>query len=147
MKNRGAFIVFFAALLLCVLFVVTICAQTTSSDTTEKEIQRAVTGCMACSTGLIVIALIAFVVNIILLVWVARDAKNRGMGSAVGWMLFVFFFGIIALIIYIFSRPKGQIDKCPRCQNSKLTAMTNCPHCGVSTIGEGSKATEPPKPS
>jgi len=74
---------------------------------------------------------IAFIVlNIALLVWVARDAKSRGMDSAVIWMILVMFTSVLGLIIYIFSRPQGNLIRCPSCNNQRLQASAKCPHCG-----------------
>lgn len=72
----------------------------------------------------------AAVLNIAILVWVARDAKSRGMDSAILWMLLVFFTGPLGLLIYIFSRPQGQMARCPHCRNKRLSASAKCPHCG-----------------
>jgi hypothetical protein len=85
--------------------------------------------CAACGGGFLVFALVMFVVHIILLVWVARDAKARGAGG-LGWMILVLFFGVIGLLIYIFARPQGETTTCSHCQNKKLAAMAKCPHCG-----------------
>ena len=90
-------------------------------------------GCGACGgLGVVVIfipiAIIAL--NIALLVWVARDAKSRGMDSAVVWMILVMFTSVIGLIIYIFSRPQGNLVQCPSCGNNRLQASAKCPHCG-----------------
>jgi len=68
--------------------------------------------------------------GIALLVWVARDAKSRGMDSAVLWMVLVFLTNIIGLIIYIFSRPQGNLVQCASCNNKRLQASAKCPHCG-----------------
>jgi len=90
-------------------------------------------GCAACGTvmAVFVAGLIAIVVlNIALLVWVARDAKARGMDSAVVWMLLVMFTGLLGLLIYIFSRPQGNVLPCPTCGNKRLQASARCPHCG-----------------
>jgi len=70
------------------------------------------------------------VLNIAMLVWVARDAKARGMDSAVLWMLLVFFTGFFGLLIYLFARPQGNVVKCAHCGNSRLQASAKCPHCG-----------------
>lgn len=92
-------------------------------------------GCAACGTCggsiiiLILIPVVYFVVNIFLLVWVAKDAKNRGMDSPVIWMILVFLFGLIPFIIYFFARPSGNIVQCAHCGNKKLEAMKTCPHC------------------
>lgn len=77
---------------------------------------------------IIILGLIAL--NIALLVWVARDAKSRGMDSSVLWMVLVMFTGILGLIIYIFSRPQGNLIPCAHCQNKRLQASAKCPHCG-----------------
>jgi hypothetical protein len=92
--------------------------------------------CAACgSCGLGIGVLIAIVVgvialNIALLVWVARDAKSRGMDSAVLWMVLVMFTSLPGLVIYIFSRPQGELMQCQSCGNKRLQASAKCPHCG-----------------
>ncbi len=88
-------------------------------------------GCFACSSFVIFIVVAVFVLNIALLVWVARDAKARGMDSAILWMLLVMFTGIIGLVIYLFVRPQGNMMQCPNCQNKRLQASVKCPHCGA----------------
>ena len=42
------------------------------------------------------------------LIRVARDAKARGIGSAVPRMLLAFFSGLIGPIIHILARPQGR---------------------------------------
>lgn len=89
--------------------------------------------CGACGAGLGAIILFPIVVialNIALLVWVARDARDRGMNSSVGWIFLVFFTSLIGLIIYIFSRPKGNLIQCSSCNNKRLKVSSKCPHCG-----------------
>ena len=52
----------------------------------------AAAACAACGGGILffIIAIIAVIaLNIALLVWVARDAKSRGMDSSVIWMVLV----------------------------------------------------------
>jgi len=90
----------------------------------------AAAGCALCSTFLFIpIALIAL--NIALLVWVARDAKARGMDNAVLWMLLVMCTSVVGLIIYILSRPQGDLIACANCKNRRLRASVRCPHCGA----------------
>lgn len=89
--------------------------------------------CGSCGAGcgillLVPVALLAL--NIALLIWVARDAKSRGMDSAVSWMALVMFTGPIGLIIYIMSRPQGNLTLCEECGNRRLQASKRCPHCG-----------------
>lgn len=84
---------------------------------------------MACGGFLFFIALI-IVINIAILVWVTKDAKARGMGSPMGWLIFVAITGPLGMIIYLFSRPSGEIVACSNCRNRRLKAMSKCPHCG-----------------
>ena len=88
-------------------------------------------GCLACGGIAILIPIVILALNIALLVWVARDAKSRGMDSAVLWMLLVLFTSLIGLIIYLLSRPQGNLIQCPNCQNKRLQASVRCPHCGA----------------
>lgn len=69
--------------------------------------------------------------QIALLVWVARDAKARGMDSAILWMLLVLFFPLLGIVIYLFARPQGNMVQCPNCGNKRLQASVKCPHCGA----------------
>ncbi|MFO0805896.1 MAG: PLDc N-terminal domain-containing protein [Gemmataceae bacterium] len=90
-------------------------------------------GCGVCGGSMIVIVLVPiliFVLNIVLLIWVARDAKSRNMDSSVLWMALVFFTGLLGLVIYLFSRPKGDLYECRSCGNKRLVASKRCPHCG-----------------
>jgi disulfide bond formation protein DsbB len=86
-------------------------------------------GCLG-FLGLIMVGIIAL--NIALLIWVARDAKSRGMDNAVVWMILVMLTGIIGLIIYLFTRPQGNLAPCPQCGNKRLQVSAKCPHCGNS---------------
>ena len=90
----------------------------------------AVGGCAVCSS-IIAIPIIFVVLNIALLVWVARDAKARGMDNAVLWMILVMFTSVIGLILYIFARPQGNVVRCQNCGNNRLQASMKCPHCAA----------------
>ncbi len=94
---------------------------------------EACAACGACGGGVLLIPLLIiaiFALNIALLVWVARDAKSRGMDSSVLWMILVMFTGFIGLVIYLFSRPQGDLMQCHACNNKRLQASAKCPHCG-----------------
>lgn len=89
--------------------------------------------CGACGAGIGVILFIflaILAINIAILVWVARDAKARGMDSSVLWMILVMVTGPIGLVIYLYSRPKGNLVACPSCGNKRMEASAKCPHCG-----------------
>ena len=85
-------------------------------------------GLACCGTLFFLIAAIV-VINVSLLIWVARDAKARSMDGAVIWMLLVLFTGIFGLLIYLFSRPNGYLVVCNSCRNKRLAAARICPHC------------------
>lgn len=87
-------------------------------------------GCGCCGT-FIFIPIAALAISIALLVWVARDAKARGMDSPVLWMLVVFCLNLIGLVIYLLSRPQGILIQCPNCGNQRLQTSVKCPHCGI----------------
>jgi Phospholipase_D-nuclease N-terminal len=90
-----------------------------------------IAGCAACGGGFIFVFVAIIALNIAILVWVARDAKARGLDNSILWMVLVFFTGLIGLIIYILARPQGNLVECPNCHNKKLQAAVRCPHCGV----------------
>ncbi|MFN3395890.1 MAG: double zinc ribbon domain-containing protein [Thermodesulfovibrionales bacterium] len=92
--------------------------------------EEAFGACGSACGGFLFIIIAIFVLNIAILVWVARDAKNRGMGTPVGWVFLILFTSIIGLIIYLFSRPSGELVYCEVCKNKKLKVATVCPHCG-----------------
>jgi uncharacterized membrane protein YhaH (DUF805 family) len=101
--------------------------QTTSGDANGAA------GCLACGGffGFIIFFVVACIaINIAILVWVAKDAKARGMDSAVVWMILVMVTGVIGLIIYLFARPQGNLVPCPSCNNKRLQGSAKCPHCG-----------------
>ncbi len=87
--------------------------------------------CAGCCSTFILVPIIFFALGVALLVWVARDAKARGMDSAILWMALVFFLNFIGLLIYLTSRPQGSLVPCPNCGNKRLQASVKCPHCGA----------------
>ena len=101
-----------------------------SEEMTKEMMANAACGtCFAgCGTFIAVIVGL-FVLNIVLLVWVASDAKARGM-SGVAWLALILFFGPIGLIVYVFARPQGSVIRCLRCRNKRLQVSATCPHCG-----------------
>src|SRR5258708_36749217 len=111
----------------CAIVVLSVLLRPALAQSSDAASQ--VAGCAMCSTFL-AIPVIIFILNIALLVWVARDAKARGMDSAVLWMILVMFTSVIGLLIYIFSRPQGNLIRCPICGNNRLKATWKCPHYG-----------------
>lgn len=103
-------------------------AQTSSEQ--DAQAAAGAAGCAACGGTIIFLIVACIAINVAILVWVARDAKSRGMDSSALWMLLVMFTGFIGLIIYIFSRPQGNLIQCPHCKNKRLQVSAKCPHCG-----------------
>lgn len=101
-----------------------------AQETQPGEGAAACAACGVLTGGLIIIPIIILALNIALLVWVAKDAKARGMDSSVLWMVLVMVTSVIGLVIYLFSRPAGNLVPCAHCGNKKLEASEKCPHCG-----------------
>lgn len=100
-----------------------------SAQQRPEDAAGAGAACGGCAVFIFFIIAI-IVLNIALLVFVARDAKSRGMDSSVLWMLLVMFTSALGLILYMFSRPQGNLIQCPHCRNKRLQVSAKCPHCG-----------------
>jgi len=66
---------------------------------------------------------------IIALVYVGKDAKNRGVHNPVLWIFLAIILGLIGLIIYLIVRPSGTLSVCSNCVKKKLQNAVVCPHC------------------
>ena len=66
-------------------------------------------GCFACGVIPMVMIVAVIALHIAILVWVAKDAKSRGMDNAVLWMILVMVIGVIGLVIYLLARPQGNL--------------------------------------
>ena len=96
------------------------------------------------------LSLLFFFLWIVVIVWVYRDAEERGM-SGVLWALLVFIGNLIGLLIFLIVRqdhplpssgkpaaapspsppPKAPPLACPSCQKPVEKGFTYCPHCGA----------------
>ena len=63
--------------------------------------------------GLCIVWLVSFVIAILLMIWVYKDAKARGQ-NAVLWLILTFFFGIVTLIVWLIIRPKEKVGEGPK---------------------------------
>lgn len=126
MKNSSCF----GAALISLLHAVSVLAQ---SDAIKPDDIEACAACGACGlmgSFIFVIPIAVLVLHIFILVWVARDAKARDADNIALWLVLVVFAGIIGLIVYLLSRPQGNLVQCQHCQNKRLQASARCPHCG-----------------
>lgn len=72
------------------------------------------------------------ILYLIVLLWVVKDAKARGIDCNIVWILRIMFFVPFSYLLYIFTRPQGKLFICPNCENQRLQGSVKCPHCGVS---------------
>jgi hypothetical protein len=93
-------------------------------------------GCAACGSAFLFIIIASVVISVLttiawvfVLIWVAKDARSRGMDNGAMWVILVLFTGVIGLIIYIVSRTQGELKTCRECGNKRLRASRRCPHC------------------
>jgi DNA-directed RNA polymerase subunit RPC12/RpoP len=84
---------------------------------------------------LLVFAIVYLFCVIMLMAWVARDCRARGVDGGAVWVFTILFVHWIGLLIYLASRPHGILVPCARCGNKRLQAAVMCPHCGVKTEG------------
>lgn len=87
-------------------------------------------GCLACGGSMLLIPIVFLAINIALLVWVARDSKSRGVENPILWVILVLFTSVIGLVIYLVTRPAGQLVQCASCGKNRLEGSLRCPHCG-----------------
>jgi Mn2+/Fe2+ NRAMP family transporter len=112
-----------------IALILTSCAECNGLVLQRDDTAAAASACGCLGVfGFIIVAVV--VLNVALLVWVARDAKSRGMDSAILWMVLVMFTGVIGLVIYLFARPQGNVVPCTHCGNKRLQVSAKCPHCG-----------------
>lgn len=62
-------------------------------------------GCAACGSGMFMFMFAPLLIQVMLLVWVVKDSRERGIESPLGWMAFVFLVPLIGILVYWFSRP------------------------------------------
>ena len=77
----------------------------------------------------LVVSVAAMVAWIFVAIWASKDAKSRGMDNSGMWVVLILFTGMIGLIIYIVSRPPGDLKTCRECGNKRLRESRRCPHC------------------
>ena len=81
--------------------------------------------------GLICAFGIAYAVAVILLLgWVAKDARARGIDGGIWVLVILASGGLLGLLVYLVARPAGILTTCPRCLNKRLQMARTCPHCG-----------------
>jgi hypothetical protein len=106
----------------------------TGSNTVDAARQAGALSCAACSgifTLIIagIVLIIHTIIWVLVAIWVANDAKARGMDNSALWVVLTIFLGLIGLIIYLVSRPTGELTICRECGKKRLREARRCPHC------------------
>lgn len=66
-------------------------------------------GALTCGALAIIAAIVGFIIHLIIIIWVAKDATARGVDSVPLWVLLVFFFPLLGLIVYLVVRPSTKV--------------------------------------
>lgn len=88
--------------------------------------------------AILVPTVLLFILWLLVVVWVYRDAERRTM-SGILWALLVFFGNFIGLLIYLIVRSEGLPKRmaagvsqpCPGCGKAVQQLYAYCPHCGA----------------
>jgi hypothetical protein len=78
---------------------------------------------------LLFIAILMAAAWVLMLVFVVRDCRNRGVDNGALWMLVVANTHFVGLLVYLASRPHGSLIGCEHCGNRRLPYVAVCPHC------------------
>lgn len=84
------------------------------------------------------LSFVLFVIWIMVIVWVYRDAERRGMNGVL-WALLVLIGNLIGLLIYLIVRSDSlssqtvepKMKMCPSCKKLVEEDFVFCPHCGA----------------
>jgi hypothetical protein len=76
-----------------------------------------------------VLSVVFLITSVAMLIWMAKDSRNRGMEGIASWIMPILFFNILAFLVYFFSRPQGKLVNCRFCANRCLDNAMSCPHC------------------
>jgi uncharacterized protein YbaR (Trm112 family) len=76
-----------------------------------------------------VLSILFLLSSVGMLIWMARDSRNRGMESVASWITPVLLTNLLAFLVYLLARPRGQLVNCRHCNNRCLENALNCPHC------------------
>ena len=92
---------------LCAVLVLLLGSAILAQQTTPTEIPPEAAAGLA--IGMLIFTIVAIVVGlvvqIIIIVFLYKDATRRGQSGAL-WAILGFFFGLLALIIWLITRPK-----------------------------------------
>ena len=127
MKKLRNVIIALASLLLSALPI--IAQRRTNSDEGAAACASLGCGAFAIIYLLIIAAIFAIAIVIIVVIYkyIKRDAIARGDNPSKAWFALL---GLLGLLIYVLTRPQGNVAPCPRCGQSRMQGLPRCPHCG-----------------
>lgn len=64
---------------------------------------------------------------VIIFKYIKKDAISRGDSPGKAWFALL---GLIGLLIYLLTRPQGNLLPCPHCRANRMQGLPRCPHCG-----------------
>lgn len=76
---------------------------------------------------LLFVLAISIVVIVIIYKYIKKDAIARGDNPSKAWFALL---GLLGLLIYILTRPQGNVMPCPGCGQNRMQGLPRCPHCG-----------------
>lgn len=76
---------------------------------------------------LLFILAIIVVVTVIIFKFIKKDAIARGDNPSKAWFALL---GLLGLLIYVLTRPQGNVMPCPSCGKSRMQGLPRCPSCG-----------------
>ncbi len=89
-----------------------------------------VMGCAVIVYLLILAVALAIGIGIVVFIfkWIKKDARSRGMPNADS-ICFLALLGLLGLLIYVLTRPQGNVMPCPSCGQPRMQGLARCPQC------------------
>jgi hypothetical protein len=76
---------------------------------------------------LLVMLAIGITIAVLIFKFIKKDAIARGDNPSKAWFALL---GLLGLLIYVLTRPQGNVLPCPSCGQSRMQGLPRCPHCG-----------------
>lgn len=87
----------------------------------------AMLGCGAYIVFLLLILAAVIGITVFIFKWIKKDALARGDNPSKAWFALL---GLLGLLIYVLTRPQGNVLPCPSCQQPRMQGLPRCPNCG-----------------
>ncbi len=76
---------------------------------------------------LLFILAVIVTITVIIFKFIKKDAIARGDNPSKAWFALL---GLLGLLIYVLTRPQGNVMPCPSCGKSRMQGLPRCPSCG-----------------